>query len=64
MLLAVFQLPPYYFSLLIAIVMLFGAYEWLNLTHVTDFKKTPSVFYCTYLHDVVHSMRGRTFLKR
>lgn len=55
MVLAVFQLPPYYFSLLIAIVMLFGAYEWLNLTHVTDFKKrlvffSALIFMMLFIH--------------
>lgn len=37
--LAVFLLPTSYFSLLIALVILCGANEWLNLTGVTDSKK-------------------------
>ena len=37
--LAVFELPSTYFSLLIAVVVLIGANEWLNLTKVTDIKK-------------------------
>lgn len=36
--LAVFELPSSYFSLLIAIIVLLGANEWLNLTKVTNFK--------------------------
>jgi phosphatidate cytidylyltransferase len=37
--LAVFELPNIYFSLLIALIILIGANEWLNLTLVTDTKK-------------------------
>ena len=36
--LAVFELPSTYFSLLIAVIVLIGANEWLNLTKVTNFK--------------------------
>jgi phosphatidate cytidylyltransferase len=37
--LAVFELSNTYFSLLIAIIILIGANEWLNLTKVIDIKK-------------------------
>ncbi|MSR16938.1 MAG: phosphatidate cytidylyltransferase [Methylococcaceae bacterium] len=36
--LAVFELPSIYFSLLIAVIVLIGANEWLNITKVTNFK--------------------------
>ncbi|MSR16891.1 MAG: phosphatidate cytidylyltransferase [Methylococcaceae bacterium] len=36
--LAVFELPSTYFSLLIAVIVLIGANEWLNITKVTNFK--------------------------
>ena len=37
--LAVFELPSTYFSLLIALIVLLGANEWLELTKVTSLKK-------------------------
>lgn len=43
--LAVFELSNTYFSLLIALVILLGANEWLNLTKVTDTKKRI-LFFC------------------
>ena len=42
--LAVFELPNDYFSLLIALIILVGAHEWLNLTGVTDKKKRALFF--------------------
>ncbi len=42
--LAVFELPSMYFSLLIAVIVLLGANEWLNLTKVTSLRKRGLFF--------------------
>ena len=44
--LAVFELPSTYFSLLIALIVLLGANEWLELTKVTSLKKRGVFFAC------------------
>ena len=53
--LAVFELPSIYFSLVIAAVTLLGANEWLNLTKVSSPTKRGLFFRKSYWRDGIYS---------